>query len=269
MVTHSDAMLKWLTSKLICSLPQKGFEMSRKSDGKSHQVEWAANRIIVVGDLHGEWGKLNELITKKRPDIILQCGDFGWWPKMEIKYPILYGRKNNWKLKGIKPRDSKVYWCDGNHEEYPHLSQDGKIIKMYHNVLHCQRGATLTLPDGRVVLFAGGASSVDKHLRTSGHDWFPEENITERDLDRMLSHEHIDIVISHTCPMQFDIHGIGLSDKSRDSNRVALDYVLSKYKPDLWFFGHWHTDEKGEVNNTYWHCLDYPGHHGRWWMELP
>ena len=37
-------------------------------------------KVLVVGDIHGDWGKLNSLLTVKRPDIVLQCGDFGWWP---------------------------------------------------------------------------------------------------------------------------------------------------------------------------------------------
>ena len=47
----------------------------------------------------------NNLINKKKPDIILVCGDFGWWPKF---YPI----------DKLKPQDTKIYWCPGNHEDW-------------------------------------------------------------------------------------------------------------------------------------------------------
>jgi len=225
--------------------------------------------ILVVGDLHGEWGKLNQLISKKQPDIVLQCGDFGWWPKMEIKAPVLYGHTSKWRLKGIKPGNSKIYWCDGNHEELPHLIQDGNIHEMYNQVFHGSRGSTLRLPDGRIVLFAGGASSVDKDLRTPGHDWFFEENITNKEFELMLSHKRVDVVVSHTCPTQFEVYGTGSTEKLNDGNRIALSYVLEKYKPSLWFFGHWHNYEYGKFENTKWFCLDYPGHRSRWWMWCP
>lgn len=138
-----------------------------------------AMKVLVVGDLHGDWGKLNALITKKMPDIVLCCGDFGWWPKMEVSKPVLYGQQKKWLLKGLKPGKAKIYWCDGNHEEHPILPQDGQIHEMYEGVFFCSRGSKLTLPDSRTVLFAGGAASVDKDARTPGHDWFPEETIKE------------------------------------------------------------------------------------------
>jgi len=224
------------------------------------------NKIIVVGDLHGNWGSLNTLISKKSPEIVLQCGDFGWWPIMDTKHSISGGYENNkWRLKGIKPGNSKVFWCDGNHEEFPYLKMDGKIHEMYENVFYASRGSTIELDDGRIVLFAGGAASIDKHLRTPGYDWFPEENISNEDLDRLLSYDYIDIVISHTCPTEFDI----IRRKTRDNSRVALSQVLDKYKPDKWFFGHWHIFKQGKVNNTVWTCLTYPGsYYGKWWCYL-
>jgi hypothetical protein len=37
-------------------------------------------RLYVLGDIHADFGALNQFVNKKQPDIILQCGDFGWWP---------------------------------------------------------------------------------------------------------------------------------------------------------------------------------------------
>lgn len=224
-------------------------------------------KIIVIGDLHGDWGSLNNLISRKHPDVILQCGDFGWWPKMEVTKPVLYGRQNTWVLKGIKPHETKVYFCDGNHEQHPELCQDGLIHEMYDNIYHASRGSILTLPDGRNVMFIGGADSVDKNHRILGHDWYPEENISLSQFDFIMNCEdRIDIVVSHTCPASFDI--IGSEGKYNDPNRIALENVLEKFQPSLWYFGHWHRSKVGKVNNTYWQSLDYPKHCDRWWCEL-
>ena len=237
------------------------------------------SRVMIVGDLHGNWGPLNTLMNKKRPDIVLQCGDFGWWPQWTIKKSTLYSHHQEWSHKGLKvPEDCKLYWCDGNHEQYSDLQQyqDGTIHEMYDRVFYGSRGATLELPDGRIVLFAGGASSIDRDNRTPGYDWFPEENICRGDLDRMLSHDHVDILISHTCPVSFDVRGVASSDKAHDSSRYALEEVLQKYNPSQWFFGHYHKAQEGAVSGdkgsaTKWQCLDYPKHGGKWWhllMEL-
>ena len=223
--------------------------------------------IIVVGDLHGDWGSINKLINDKQPDIILQCGDFGWWPKMEVTKPVLYGKQVSWLLKGIKRKETKVYFCDGNHEEHTALCQDGLIHEMYDGVYHGSRGSILSLPDGRNVMFIGGADSIDKNARTIGHDWFYEENISLSQFDMAMAFDgEIDIVISHTCPASFDIHkSFG---KNEDPNRIALQYILEKYKPSQWFFGHWHINKEGKVGDTYWTCLDYPKHGNRWWKEV-
>lgn len=225
-------------------------------------------KILVVGDLHGDWGRLNILIQKKQPDIVLQCGDFGWWPAMEVQRPVLYGRQRTWTLRGVKPGCAKVYFCDGNHEQHPELIQDGGVHEMYENVFHCSRGSVLRLPGGRIVMFVGGANSIDKGQRTPGHDWFPDENITPMEFSHASKFPgRVDVVISHTCPESFDI--VGTEGKTVDPNRKALDYLLEKHRPALWYFGHWHKSQKGVESSTRWECLDYPGHGGKWWVWLP
>lgn len=57
--------------------------------------------IVVTGDIHGEFSKLNDLINKKRPELILCCGDFGYWPKF------------TWfeQISNIKTHGAKLLWC--------------------------------------------------------------------------------------------------------------------------------------------------------------
>ena len=228
--------------------------------------------VLIVGDLHGDWGSLNALMAKKRPDIVLQCGDFGWWPHMEVKKPVIYGQQSVWMLKGLKvPTFTNVYWCDGNHEDHETLDKmtNGLMypVLCYERVTYQPRGNTLTLPDGRVVLFFGGASSVDKQWRTPGLDWFFRETPNTQEHARALTHAQVDIVISHTCPHEFCPNEYK-SDKMNDPTRDMLSNILEKYKPGLWYFGHWHTAKEGKHNNTYWQALDYPKHSGRWWVDL-
>ena len=232
-------------------------------------------RTLIAGDLHGNWPALNRLISKGNPDIVLQCGDFGWWPQFEVNRPVLYGQQRAWKLKGVKPGNTKVYWCDGNHDNHHVLSpriKPREPSELYKNVFYCPRGSRLKLPDGRVVLFIGGAESVDKDQRIYGHDWYPEEIISQTDLDQCLKGPKADIVISHTAPNLFlDQHDGIRQEKYNDPSTKALDMVLEFHKPDLWYFGHFHKEIKGHyMDHTKYHGLDYPGHNagGRWWKGL-
>lgn len=229
------------------------------------------SKILVVGDTHGDWGYLNTIIDKKRPDIVLQCGDFGWWPKMERENLTLYGNQKTWFVEGVKPASSIVYWCDGNHEDHEDLESKGRQQKheilSYENVIYKPRGTILKLPDGRIVLFAGGGQSVDKDSRTPGFDWFHQEIPTMNEYERMLGYDHVDIVISHTCPTEW-IPGMYRGEKMSDPTRQMLSGVLNKYKPSLWYHGHWHQEASGVSGDTKWFSLDYPAHHGRWWRWL-
>ncbi len=229
-------------------------------------------QIFVVGDIHGEWGKLNTFINKKRPDLILQVGDFGYWPQFDNSYELgdhLYGmdgrviKRRKWYQCAIKNKDSRILFCDGNHEDHWTLKtlKDPEICD---NVFYQSRGSTVKLDDGRNVLFIGGAESTDKNSRTIGIDWFPEEILTQKDIYD-LPDCHIDIVISHTCPEEF-IPGLDFTfGKCADPSCKALSYVLDKYKPSLWYFGHWHRGRTGFTNNCRWTALNMIAESG--WFE--
>lgn len=235
-------------------------------------------KTLVVGDVHAYWRYLNNLINKKKPDIILQCGDFGWWPGFHDtrtistgeyeRYIEGYGRKEKkFNQFGIKNKDCKIYWCDGNHEDHWSLKRMKVQTEVMPNVFYMPRGATLRLPTGENVMFIGGALSVDKQWRTVGLDWFPEEQITHGEIYN-LPDEEVDIIISHTCPMEFnDKIPQVTNDKFKDSSQVALSSVLLKYRPKKWFFAHFHVSKEGMFEQTYWRCLNMSSETG-WWTEL-
>ena len=237
--------------------------------------------VIVCGDLHGEWGSINKLINKRKPSIILQCGDYGWWPKMHNIYGIsVTGGFGKWSQYGIKnvyqnQTSAKIYWCDGNHEDHWSLREEFNSIngpaEIQKDVLYMKRGSVLTLPDGRNVLFVGGAYSIDKQWRKIGWDWFPEETITQKDIEN-LPEVRIDIVISHTCPLEFQDELMTSDDgrcrqKFKDPSMLALSYILKKYSPPLWYFGHFHFYKSGRTNGTAWTCLNKSPDTG-WWEYL-
>jgi len=217
-------------------------------------------KIMVMGDIHANWGRLNVIMNKKSPDMILQCGDFGFWP--HHKQFSLDQIKNIRELKDendkvVETKTTTVHWCDGNHEDFWSL-KDRPSNEIKDKVFYQPRGSSITLPDGRIVLFVGGAYSIDKHSRTEGVDWFSEEEPSYVDFENIYNLNHkVDIVISHTCPNEFDMIGSPyFRGKVIDSTRNLLSVVLEKFKPSLWYFGHWHDYKVGKYNDCYWTCLD-------------
>ena len=119
----------------------------------------------------------------------------------------------------------------------------------------------MTLPDGRVVLFLGGALSIDRHYRIEGsaeYGWFQNEQLSEYDVMGLDHNTRIDIVVSHTCPQEFDVP---MRYDYNDSSRMALSYILHKFRPKQWFFGHWHICSAGKYLDCEWTglgCFDPP-----------
>lgn len=213
--------------------------------------------ILVTGDVHGAFKRLNALINKykHRLDLIICCGDFGYWPSHSDGHM------------SIKTYGIPLLWCDGNHEDHWAL-QDRTSNEIVKDVFYMPRGSTYNLKDGRTIMFIGGADSIDKEYRTLGIDWFPDEVITQKDLMN-LPDIKVDIFITHTCPLE--IHHILARhyEKEKEPSNHALSSLWQIYKPDLWIFGHWHYYHEGKIGDTKWYALSCVNSDTRWWMWMP
>jgi len=200
-------------------------------------------KILVVGDIHGKWNLLNDLIIKEKPNKIIQCGDFGFWPKIG-------------NFSKIKNYNTEIYFCDGNHEDHNEL-KNLKNNEIKKNIFYMPRGSVLELIEGRKILFIGGSNSTDKNVRMPYIDWFLEETISYKDLDKINFNDRPDIIISHTCPNEFmEYLELSNSYDDNDCSRKALSYVLEIFKPKLWIFGHFHKFKEGIYQDTKWICLN-------------
>ena len=219
-------------------------------------------KIIITGDIHGMYGYLNDLIRGETPDLVIVCGDFGYG------FPRVDPNK-------IKAMNTKVLFCDGNHDNHWELRKL-KNLAVAPNVFYQPRGSTYRLPDGRNILFMGGANSIDQDRRTLGVSWWPEEVISQSDFQN-LPEEDIDMFITHTCSneiydesIQHTLGGQYTPRKDNDPSYSALSSLWEIYKPAQWFFGHFHINLKGMHEGTRWQALAAPlVGSGDWWMDLP
>ena len=212
--------------------------------------------IYVVGDTHADFGWLNEFIGKNTPEIVMVCGDFGIWQ---------YGH-DVWYHDSIVNPETKIYFCDGNHEKHSYLCD---LVRKYgwenpieikDNIFYCPRGSSITLPDNRRVLFFGGALSVDKHLRKAYFDWFPEEEITQQECNRVSENDKYDIVISHTCPREFHDRMFSKCTNAwknkPDVSEIYLSDIYHRVNPSLWYFGHWHLWDDFIDGNCHFYAMN-------------
>jgi len=222
-------------------------------------------KVLVIGDVHTRWGRLNTIINKRRPDVVIQVGDFGYWPGEHYFNKRKWNRY--WDPSFIKT-PVPLYFCDGNHENHPKLIEATKDNnEIAPNVFYQKRGSVLVL-GGIRILFMGGAFSIDKAWRVPGKDWFPEETISQTDVYN-LPETDIDMVVSHTGPNEF-IQGLDTIKEQgqyKDCSTDALTYILNKYEPKRWFFGHFHVFKQGSFGGCEWTAMDMlgPGRSGSWY----
>lgn len=215
--------------------------------------------IAIVGDIHADWASLNHMINRAKPEIILQVGDFGYWPD---SYP----------LSNIKLGNCEIYFADGNHEHHDRLDDIRKSnnFVVHPGITYMPRGSIMYLPNGSKCLFIGGAVSIDQHMRKEFINWFRQETISEIDIQNLPDVDDIDIVISHTAPLEFDMKE---SIVFPDPSRKALSYVLDRYRPKLWFSGHYHYFLNGSYTHddskiTNWYTLAELGKTRGWvWID--
>lgn len=213
-------------------------------------------KLLIIGDIHGEWYVANKLIKRaceRHADItaIVQLGDLGdHWPKQR---PRSYTRWN-------PDTDLPVHWLDGNHDNHNELSINGKTPNP--KLIYQPRGSVLEI-DGYRMMFFGGATSSDKDYRHKfmaipGNPtiWWPEESITRKQYNYALAQDGpIHAMFSHDRPDCFEtsfsepkdeLWRIGLSD------RRALEGVWTKFRPQFCFWGHYHERESGYHDGTEW-----------------
>lgn len=203
--------------------------------------------VRIIGDVHGKFSRYRDIIRDVPRSI--QVGDMG-----------VGFRNGNGDQMGNPPYDSMSRgdhkFIRGNHDNpqacarHPYWIADGSFIPVIEG----------SMDSGIYCL--GGAVSIDKAWRTEGLDWWPDEECSYAELERMIDDYTAikpEIVITHDCPDSIAgeiltaFRKVRIEDGSR--TRQALDRVFAIHQPREWYFGHWHEFMQFERNGTKFRCL--------------
>jgi len=202
------------------------------------------NKIFLIGDIHGLFYNLKEILNKNPNDTHIVLGDVGIGFMMEQR---VISKSLSYFEKTLIPSNftaNNFLFIAGNHDNINVCLKNKCFLGkygMYNNIF-----------------FISGAYSIDKDNRTIGIDWWPNEELSQTELqkaiDFYITHKP-EIVISHECPQR--VNSL-LHSHHKISTRTgqALDVMFEEYKPKYWFFAHHHTSWKGTVDQTEFQCLN-------------
>lgn len=203
--------------------------------------------IRLIGDVHGKFKQYKRILRQSPPSI--QVGDMGVgffrWPHGE-------------------PEENPSHYVmgDGNH----------RFIRGNHdNPTRC-RIHSHWISDGTVengVMFIGGALSIDKAYRVEGFSWWPDEELSIDELNKLTDlyvATKPRVMITHECPEEVSVAllqtipsitngGTKTNPAFASRTRQAFQSMWSAHSPELWVFGHYHVSFDHILRGTRFVCL--------------
>lgn len=214
-------------------------------------------RVMFAGDIHGNLDHAEWLFghgVENDVDVIIACGDFGFWPHYGWGKTYLNGIERLARESGIK-----LYWIDGNHENHDIIDElvaengSENLIPIGSDwIQYIPRGCRFTL-GSKTIMGYGGAYSWDWKHRELGLSYWKQELINEYKIDE-IPEEKVDILVTHEAPFGKEISykdEIPISIRQRE---LVLE-IQNKVNPDLHVCGHHHTRENWQSGITDVHVL--------------
>lgn len=228
-------------------------------------------RVGFAGDWHGNFPWAMACLraaAREGLTTIYHVGDFGIWPGKQGAY---YLHKLNERCEEL---GIALYIVPGNHEDYDQIDamttgDDGWLLQRRKPRLrYAPRGHTWTSANGTTMAAMGGTTSIDKLLRSKGTSWWPQEVITEQDVERLVANvfertwHRVDVMLTHDAPAGLKRpSGPGpawFTEEIRHEawqQRVLLRDAVDAVAPRWLVHGHWHAvyrDQLDGVSGTGW-----------------
>lgn len=227
------------------------------------------NKIILVGDIHGEFSRLNYDIKRYNLDncYLVQLGDFG----IGFRAPNYYQTKLNKLNSELVKRNIHLYACRGNHDSPEYFKKTNNPFDLI-NITLLQDYSELELL-GKSILLVGGAISVDRKGREEGKSYWSDEKFKLKLEDEFpYKDRQYDLVITHTRPgicgafkgfdniKYFCDHDPDLKNDLIEESQL-VDHLYERTKPKHWIYGHFHKSNLITHGGTIFRCLDIHEHY--------
>lgn len=199
-----------------------------------------------IGDVHGKYEPYKRLIKGCQGSI--QVGDMG----------VGFRRTQGYRAGEVYSNPPHMHMFAGNH----------RFIRGNHdNPGECAKHSQW-IKDGHIedgIMFVGGATSVDKHMRVEGHSWWADEELSYEKLMELVElycDTKPEVMVTHDCPEEVaaELARVSMSVEKLDQqwrsrSREAFQQMWQMRPPKLWVFGHWHHSFDHVLGGTRFICL--------------
>lgn len=192
----------------------------------------------VVGDVHGKYSEYLQIVNKSEYSICV--GDIGF------NYGYLKSKQNQGKY---DPSRHKL--VAGNHDNYGNkiITESGDVSFGEQTPHFLGEFGVWKIPDFSPIYFVRGAYSIDKNRRTTGLDWWPDEELTQAQGIKAIEDYELkkpNFMVTHSVPKSLipivPFRRLAGYPDITSSTEVMLDFMYNAHQPDIWLFGHYHID---------------------------
>ncbi len=199
-----------------------------------------------IGDVHGKYSRYKDILANSPPGTI-QVGDMG------VGFRHSHGPREG-ELRATPPHYAMVLsharFIRGNHDNPAECKKHSQYIEDGH------------VEDG--IMFVGGATSIDKHLRIPNYSWWEDEQLSYEEFEaitKVYEAEKPKVMVTHDCPQSliqplFGVHYKTELEPGGTRTRLAFERMLQLHRPKLWVFGHWHQSRDVTIEGTRFVCLE-------------
>jgi len=233
------------------------------------------NKIVFVGDIHGEYGSLRYNILRLHEDsYIIQVGDFG----VGFHKPNYYKTEFERMQEILDTKNCHLYVIRGNHDDPEWFKETNNPFDLK-NITLLKDYSELNLLDKNILL-VGGAVSIDRGWRQlknkelvkqgdSKRLWWEDEPFIYND---NFDYKKYDIVVTHTRPANSGafkgfnnikefLDGDDTLKEELIQESESMKLLWEKTKPLRWFYGHFHESVTSVYENTTFRCLNIDEHY--------
>lgn len=199
-------------------------------------------KIIVIGDIHGEFPKLDKILDSTSADLYLQVGDMAG-SLLNLEYPDI-----------SKP----VYFIAGNHEREDTLEPYNdtpidKIFEIKKNLWYIPLGHHFNYKGINIGGLGGNYSPTRYNLKRCDLSGKRRRHYTQYDVDKLLKLDSLDILLTHEAPSPHLVKY--LIEYEEDIGRYEITDIINNLNPKYHFYGHHHHYRLNKIGRTLSFCV--------------